>query len=126
MKEEIEALLEKAQKSVNASKELLEKDYFDFAISRSYYAMLYCAQALLLEKGLTYSKHSAIISSFGKEWIKTGEFPEEFHRFFIQAFKERQKADYEFKTGFNREKAEEILDYARKFVKQTKEYFGKK
>ena len=95
MKEDIKALIAKAEKSIGAAKELLEKDYFDFAISRSYYAMLYCAQALLLAKDLSYSKHSAVISAFGKEFVKSGEFSEELHKNLIQAFKERQKSDYE-------------------------------
>lgn len=42
--------------------------------------MLYIAEAFLLEKGLTFSKHSAVISAFGKHFAKTGELPKDFHR----------------------------------------------
>jgi len=37
--------------------------------------MFYATEALLLTKGLTFSSHQAVISWFGKEFIKTGIFP---------------------------------------------------
>jgi uncharacterized protein (UPF0332 family) len=33
--------------------------------------MFYCAEALLFSIGLSFSKHSAVISFFGKEFVKT-------------------------------------------------------
>src|ERR1017187_10687086 len=39
----------------------------DGAVSRAYYAMFHVAGALLLSKGMTFSKHSAAISAFGQE-----------------------------------------------------------
>ena len=47
---EIHALMEKAKRSLSASEILMESDNYDFAISRAYYAMFYCAEAMLLSK----------------------------------------------------------------------------
>ena len=74
----IEALIEKAERSLKAAKDLFSEEYYDFAISRAYYTMFYCAQALIFTKNLSFSKHSALISAFGKEFIKTGIFPKNF------------------------------------------------
>ena len=68
----IKALIEKAERSLKVAKDLFSKEYYDFAISRAYYTMFYCAQALLFTKNLSFSKHSALISDFGKELAKLG------------------------------------------------------
>jgi hypothetical protein len=65
MKEEIKLLIEKAEKSIKAAEELLAKDYFEFSVSRSYYAMLYCAQALLLSKNLI--QEFKLFQAFGRD-----------------------------------------------------------
>ena len=56
--------------------------------------MFYTVQALLLTKNLSFSKHSAVISSFGKEFIKNGIFPPSLHKNISKAFDTRQAGDY--------------------------------
>ena len=41
------------------------------AANRIYYAAFYAAQAALLTKKLQFSKHSAVITFFDKEFVKT-------------------------------------------------------
>ena len=72
MKPDIQALINKAKDSLGAAKALVTDGYNDFAASRAYYAMFYIAEAMLLQLGLSYSKHSAVISAFGREYTKTG------------------------------------------------------
>jgi len=74
-KKDIEQLLERAKKSLEAANVLLERGFPDFSASRSYFSMFYATEALLLTKGLSLSKHSGVISTFGKEFIKTGIIP---------------------------------------------------
>lgn len=94
MREEINSLLEKATKSQEAARKLFDLGYPSFAVSRSYYAMFYAAQALLLTKELAFSKHSAVISAFGQHFVKKGLLPEELHAYFREAFDKRTKGDY--------------------------------
>jgi hypothetical protein len=61
----VQRLLSKAQSNIEAAKLLLDKGFTEVAITRAYYAMFYCAQALLLEKGITGSSHKRVISAFG-------------------------------------------------------------
>jgi len=58
MSPEQQALIRKAQQSLEAARLLAGGGFHDFAVARAYYTMLYVAQALLLGKGLSYSKHS--------------------------------------------------------------------
>lgn len=64
------------------------------AVSNAYFAMFYTAQAFLEGKGLSFSKHAAVIAAFGREFAKTGELPAELHRFLIDASEDRAEADY--------------------------------
>jgi len=75
---------------------LLQKnDYFDFAASRAYYTMFYAAEALLLDKGLHFSKHSAVIAAFGQHFEKSGTESAEMHHYLIAAQDRRNIGDYD-------------------------------
>jgi uncharacterized protein (UPF0332 family) len=50
MNPEQQALITKAQRSLNAAKSLAKDEDYDFSVSRAYYAMFYVAQELLLSK----------------------------------------------------------------------------
>jgi uncharacterized protein (UPF0332 family) len=65
------ALIKKAQDSIEAARLLKNSGYYDFSVSRAYYAMFYVAEAFLLEDDLSFSKHSAVISAFGRRFAKS-------------------------------------------------------
>lgn len=60
----------------------------------AYYAMFYLAEALLLGKGMAFSKHSAVHAAFGREFAKTGEIPAHLHRYLIDGMEVRHVGDY--------------------------------
>ncbi len=120
-RKEVIELVKKAQKSLEAAKELFNKDYSEFSVSRAYYAMFYCAEALLLSKGLSFSKHSAVISFFGKEFVKTGLMPKKLHGYIRRAFEDRGVGDYET-IPIERETSEETIRRAEEFLNETKNY----
>ena len=63
-----ETMLRLSEESLEAAKLLLERGYPAFASSRAYYAMFGAAEALLLSKELSFSKHSAVIAAFGQHF----------------------------------------------------------
>ena len=83
-----------AQESLEAARLLLQEGYGGFAASRAYYAMFYMAEALLLGDGLSFSKHTAVHSAFGRKYAKTGRVPEHLHRYLIDAMTVRHTDDY--------------------------------
>ncbi len=85
MKFETQALLEKARQSLQAAENLRKDGFLDFSASRTYYAMFYTAEALLIEQGLSYNSHSAVIAAFGKRFAKTGLLDSRFHRYLLDA-----------------------------------------
>lgn len=123
---DISGLIKKASESLEAARLLLKSGYTDFSASRSYYAMFYTAQALLLTKNLAFSKHSAVISALSKEFIKSGLLPQTLHRYILKAFDTRHKADYGSIGSVNKETAAVLIDQAEEFIKTITEYLKNK
>jgi uncharacterized protein (UPF0332 family) len=71
--DEITANLERADDSMQVARDLLEKEHYDVAASRAYYAAFYAASALLLGKNIDPSKHSGVISAIHREFVKSGK-----------------------------------------------------
>jgi uncharacterized protein (UPF0332 family) len=116
MKVEAEALLAKARDSLQAGKLLSREGYPDFAASRAYYAMLYAAQALLLERGLSFSKHTAVIGAFGREFAKSGSLDVKYHRYLIDAQDFRNLGDYGAGPELTADQAKQVIEWAAEFL----------
>ena len=120
MKKEQQQLLNKAIESLEAAKLLFKDNYYEFCVSRTYYTMFYIAQAFLLEQDLSFSKHSAVISSFGKEFILTDKIDKKFHRYLIDAQNIRNIGDYDTITVISKEEAEIEIYRAEEFIELAK------
>jgi uncharacterized protein (UPF0332 family) len=117
-----QTLVLKAKENIEASAMLIDQGYYDIAVSRLYYAMFYCAEAVLLEDNLTFSKHSSVIAAFGHNFAKTGRLPQELHRMLIEAQDMRNLSDYDLMAVLNLETAEVLLAKARTFLEAVAEF----
>ncbi|MEM8641829.1 MAG: HEPN domain-containing protein [Cyanobacteria bacterium P01_G01_bin.54] len=117
MLDEQKQLVAKANKNIKAAELLFEQEFYDVSISRSYYAMFYITEAFLIGEGLSFSKHSAVISKFGEIFAKTGRLPSEYHRYLIEAEQSRTRADYDALFTPTALEARENLDRAVLFLK---------
>lgn len=120
--ETIQSFLHKAERSIAAAVLLEKEGSYDFAVSRAYYAMFYCAEALLFSKGLTSSKHAGVIALFGREFVKAGLLDTRYHRHLNDAFEERLKGDYETVLVTTPAKCGEIIDNSRAFLETAKTF----
>lgn len=125
MNEQYQAILDKAQDSLDAARLLLTQDYFDFAASRAYYAMYYAAEALLLARGLSFSSHAAVIANYGKEFSKTGDMDRKFHKHLIAVQDLRSQGDYSYHPGVSHHKASEAVSWAAEFLEAATAYLEK-
>lgn len=116
MMDERDDLLAKARESLEEAEVLLSTSHYGTAAQRAYFAMFYVAEALLLRKDLSFSKHSGVISAFGRDLVKSGEVPEKFHRFLIHAYEVRQAADYGSFREVGKKEAETQISNAREFI----------
>lgn len=88
--------------------------------------MFYSVQALLLTKTLSFSSHKGVISSFGKEFVKTGIFPKEMSRDLTQIFERRQLSDYGVFLIPAQNEVTETLKVAEVFINIIVEYLKTK
>ncbi len=116
MTPEQQALLEKSQRSMDAAKNLMERGFHDFAVSRAYYAMFYIAEALLDREGLAFSSHAAVISAFGQYLVRPGKVPAQYHRQLIDAQAQRTRADYDPQPNLSQQDAEILISQAQDFL----------
>lgn len=112
----IQKLLTKAQQSLDASEYLLRGKYTDFAVARAYYTMFYVAEAFLITKNMAFSKHSAVISAFGKEFAKTKIIPPKYHKYLKEAQDLRLLGDYDEMETISTEEAQTQINRAKEFL----------
>ena len=74
---EIESLIRKAERYLKSAEILLREGDYESSVSRTYYAMFYSAQAMLLTRELSFSSHKGVISAFVQHFVRTGILPKE-------------------------------------------------
>lgn len=126
LSDQLKALLAKAERSIKAAEELLNKGFFDFASSRAYYAAFYALEALLLSEGKTFSKHQGLIAAFRKHFIKTGIFPINFSEKIGRLFRNRQWCDYDPVCNITAEDAREDIHYATEILQEINKHIQAK
>jgi len=123
---ETDSILEKAERYLRSADLLAKDGDFESSVSRTYYAMFYAAEAVLLAKNMSSSSHKGVIAAFGEHFVKTGIFPKEMGRELNRAFEKRQMGDYGHTLLLTKDEAEKMLQNGRKFVDKITKYFTKK
>ncbi|MEW6102722.1 MAG: HEPN domain-containing protein [bacterium] len=108
--------LESAKEKLASAKLLYENGQYRDSISRSYYAMLSAAKALLSTKKLDSSKHSGVISLFNQHFVKTGALNKEAGKKLASAKEIREDSDYEDFVVVSKEEAERQIIDAENFI----------
>ena len=117
---EINANLERADDSMQVTKDLLEKGHYDIAASRAYYAAFYASSALLLGKNIDPSKHSGVISAIHREFVKTGKLAVEKGKNLNWLFELRGVGDYGVIIHVTEGEAIRAVKVAEDFIKAVK------
>jgi len=126
MNELQQKLIQKALQELKTAEHVLRIDNFNAAASRTYYALFYAVQALLIENNLMANSHGGIISLFANHYIKTGIFPKDMGKTLSKIFEKRQISDYDFEFMMTREEAELMLVEGEKFADKIIAYMNGK
>ena len=121
---EINHLIQRADQSSQAAKLLLDNGSVRFSAAWSCQAIIYLAEALLLSKGLSFSRHSTVVSAYGREFAKTGLLDSKFQRYVIDAQQGRATTFYNIGENVSDEDAFESLEWAGEFIQAVRKYFG--
>ena len=71
---------------------------------------------------MSFSKHSAVLSAFNKEFIYSGVFAKDFRTKIIRLFKDRQIGDYEYTKEIDRESSETDVADTKIIINAIEEY----
>lgn len=119
--QDIPLLMSKATESLEAANDLRQGEHHGFAASRSYYAMFYAAEALLLHRELQFARHTAVIARFGHLFVKTGLFPPEMFKSLQKGYDLRTDGDYGL-VPVTQGDAEAVARDAERFVAEAGEF----
>lgn len=117
----IEYRIKRAKDTFQDALILAEKNKWNSAINRLYYAAYYAVIALLLKSDIKATTHNGVKSNFSEYFIKTGIISKDLGKIFSQLFTWRQKGDYDDLFDFEKDK---VLPYLEP-VKELIETIGK-
>lgn len=114
------ALMHKAEIALHEAEAGVEEQLWETAVNRSYYAAFRAASALLATRGLSFSKHGAVIAEFNRIFVHGGVVAKHLGRDLNRLFELRQQADYDYQREVNRRMAGEALKKARDVVGEAR------
>ena len=114
--------LNAAHERLAAAKDNIDDGHYKDSINRSYYAMFTAIRALLAERSVDFSKHSAVISYFQREYIKTSIFPQEYSKYLQSAFQIRNDCDYADFFVASKTDAEDQYTHAQEIIEAVRKY----
>jgi len=129
MKERIKDLVShritRARESLVDAHILSDSGRWNACVNRLYYACFYAVSALLLNDGLSSSKHTGIRSLFNSQYVKIDKIPKHLAIIYNDLFEKRQEGDYIDFVSFKESqvipwitKAEEFVGYIDRYIKE--------
>ena len=129
MSEENKAILKEylnnAREKISSARILLEHQKYDDSVSRSYYAVFHCVQALLLNAGFKAESHSGARQLFGLHFVKTGKFDKKYARYLKNLKDDRENGDYGIFSLIGEEEARDSLEEAEEFYSKASSFLAK-
>ena len=113
--------LQRARKTLEASKVLYQQNFFSDSLSKSYYAIFYAAGAALESIGIQTKRHATTIQKFNEHFVKNGKVDKEYYLTLSNAFRTRNLADYELTWEAEEEETQDQLQRAENFIKTIEE-----
>ena len=113
--------IENAQRTLDEVKELQKLEFYNTAANRLYYAAFYAACALLVANKITTNSHDGVRQMFNLHFVKTGEFPSYFGKYYNELFNGRTTGDYEDLFNHDAESIDRLYPLAQEFIAAVKE-----
>lgn len=115
MNELIALELERGDEALKSAETLQAAGLYRDAMSRTYYAVLHFARALLATKECFPKSHHGVMQLFSQHFIKTGVIGVETGRILARQQKFREESDYTVESRFSPEAIEVEIADARLF-----------
>jgi len=113
---------EQAEQCLKSARTLIDSSDYKGAANRSYYAIFHAMRSVLALQNVDFGRHSAVISYFRKEYIKTGVFVVELSDIIENLFTVRNKCDYDDFYVISKEDISNQLKSTEYFLCEVRKY----
>lgn len=117
----VDELLARAHSDLDAVRMLRDAGYGELAVSRSYYAAFYAAEAALLHVGESRSRHGGVVSAFGQFIVGQDGLDPSVGRALGRLFDLRNVADYDL-ARTSPEQVDRAVEQATRIVTAVTEW----
>ena len=124
--QEIKSELLRSKKALKAADFLFKESLYEDCLSRSYYAILHAAKAVLLSEGIQVDTHDAVKRLFGFNLIKTRKIDKIFAIILREEQDDRLLADYDVTFIPDVYQVESRLNDAYKFIQRMEQFLQDK
>ena len=114
--------IEEAKRCLSSAELLLGAEDFKSAVNRSYYSVFNAIRSIFALQGKDFKSHSAVISCFRVEYIKTKIFDDKMSDIIRDLFQIRNKSDYDDFYCIDKQSAFEQIENAGYFLEQVEAY----
>jgi uncharacterized protein (UPF0332 family) len=118
MKDLVYHWLGRAVESLESARSELDAGRLAYVVNRLYYALFYLVTAALAVKGGNHGKHSAVRSSFHREYVRTGKVDKTFGKLYDELFHARHQGDYMPMVTFDETVIRQQLQDVEKFISE--------
>ena len=113
--------IEQAQETVDDANLLIVNKKFRSAVNRIYYGMFYIMLAVALKYGFQTSKHQQLIGWFNKNFIHSEIINKKYGMMIKNAFRYRQKSDYEVHVEYSENEINEMFENMKTFITELEQ-----
>jgi uncharacterized protein (UPF0332 family) len=117
--------LQRARETLADAHILADAGRWDPCVNRLYYACFYAVSALLIQEGLSSTKHTGLRSLFNRHFVKTNKVSKDKARIFNDLFERRQEGDYVDFVSFEESQVLPWLPEAEAFVQNLADLIEK-
>lgn len=114
--------LSKAEDLIRGACLLYNADQWASANNRAYYSLFHAMRAVLALRQMDFKKHTAVISTFHKDYINTGAFDKKFATVITNASIIRNHSDYDDFYICSQEETYDLISDVQGFLGAVKEY----
>lgn len=118
--------MQKAEEMLVSSKREFEAGDYASANNRAYYSIFHMLRAVLALDGEDYKKHSAVISHFSQNYLKTDIISRDYSKLIFNASAIRNRSDYEDFYICSIKDTENLISGAADFYAAVKAYLEKR
>ena len=111
--------LQRARDSLEDARILADAGRWNPCVNRLYYACFYAVSALLMQEGLSSSRHTGVRSLFNQHLVKTGKISKDTAQIFNDLFERRQEGDYVDFVRFEESQVRTWMPRAEAFVEHV-------